>query len=183
MKLRRQRRMLLGLVALFFLPIAAAFILYYGVGWHPSGGTNHGELYTPARPLPPAAPLAEKKWTLLYAGDGACDANCRRALVFARQTRLSLNQEMTRVNRVFLATGHCCDRAYLAGEHPGLEVLDAGADPRLQAVVAALPAADRDYSLFIVDPLGNLVMRYDTRGDPHGLLDDLKKLLNLSQIG
>jgi len=184
MQVRRQRRTMLLLLALFFVPIAAAFFLYYGIGWHPAGGTNHGELYTPARPLPASsAPLARKQWSLLYAGDGACDDNCRRALVFARQTRLSLNQEMTRLNRVFIATGHCCDRAYLAAAHPGLAVLDAAADPRLATLVAALPATDRDYSLFIVDPLGNLVMRYDTRKDPHGLLDDLKKLLNLSHIG
>lgn len=176
--------MLLFLVALFFVPIAAAFILYYGVGWRPAGGTNHGELYSPARPLPAsAAPLAEKQWSLVYAGDGACDENCRRSLVFARQTRLSLNQEMTRVARLFLATGNCCDGQYLDSEHPGLVVLDAAADPALAAVVAALPATEREHSLYIVDPLGNLVMRYDTREDPHGLLDDLKKLLKLSHIG
>lgn len=175
---------MLLLIALFFVPIAASFILYYGTGWRPSGGTNHGELYSPARPLPASsAPLAARKWTLVYAGDGACDEDCRRALVFARQTRLSLNQEMDRVNRVFLATGHCCDRDYLNQEQPGLVVVDAAADPQLAAVVAALPATDRAFSLFIVDPLGNLVMRYDTRKDPHGLLDDLKKLLNLSHIG
>jgi hypothetical protein len=181
---RRQRRTMLLLIALFFVPIAAAFVLYYGTSWRPSGGTNHGELYSPARPLPAStAPLADKKWTLVYAGDGACDEDCRRALVFARQTRLSLNQEMERVNRVFLATGHCCDREYLDREHAGLVVLDSSVDPQLAAVVAALPATDRAWSLYIVDPLGNLVMRYDTRSDPHGLLDDLKKLLNLSHIG
>ena len=176
--------MLLALVALFFVPIAASFILYYGVGWRPTGGTNHGELYSPARPLPvSAAPLAEKKWSLLYAGDGACDENCRRSLVFARQTRLSLNQEMTRVNRVLLATTNCCDRDYLTREHPGLAVFDAAGDSALAAVVTALPATDREHSLYIVDPLGNLVMRYDTRTNPHGLLDDLKRLLKLSHIG
>jgi hypothetical protein len=176
--------MLLLLVALFFVPLAASFILYYGLGWRPSGGTNHGELYSPARPLPASpAPLAGRQWSLVYAGDGACDGNCRRSLVFARQTRLSLNQEMTRVSRLFLATGNCCDSAYLDKEHPGLVVLDAGGDAALAAVVAALPAKEREHSLYIVDPLGNLVMRYDTREDPHGLLDDLKKLLKLSHIG
>ncbi len=176
--------MLLLLVALFFVPLATSFVLYYVVGWRPAGGTNHGELYSPARPLPQsAAPLAERKWTLVYAGEGACDENCRRSLVFARQTRLSLNQEMTRVSRLFLATGNCCDREYLDREHPGLVVLDAAADSGLAAVVAALPATEREHSLYVVDPLGNLVMRYDTRTEPRGLLEDLKKLLKLSHIG
>jgi len=184
----RQRRTLLLLAAVFFVPIAASFILYYGVEWRPAAGTNHGELYSPPRPLPPsAAPLAQRKWSLVYVGDGACDDHCRSSLVFARQTRLSLNKDMTRINRVFLATGSCCDRAYLAEEHEGLEVFDAAADAELAAVVAALPAAlpatEREYSLFIIDPLGNLVMRYDTREEPRGLLEDLKKLLKLSHIG
>jgi len=179
----KQRRMLLLLAALFFLPVAASFVLYYGMDWRPPGTTNHGELYTP-RPLPASsAPLADRKWSLLYAGDGACDENCRRSLVFARQTRLSLNKDMLRVNRVFLAIGNCCDRGYLAGEHDGLTVLDAAADPALAQVIAALPATEREHSLYVVDPIGNLVMRYDTRTEPRGLLDDLKKLLKLSHIG
>ena len=176
--------MLLLLVALFFVPLAASFILYYGMDWRPAGGTNHGELYSPARPLPQsAAPLADRKWTLVHVGDGACDENCRRSLVFARQTRLSLNKEMTRVSRLFLATGNCCDREYLDREHPGLVVLDAAADSSLAALLEALPATEREHSLYVVDPLGNLVMRYDTRTAPRGLLEDLKKLLKLSHIG
>jgi hypothetical protein len=181
---RRQRSLLVLLFLLFFVPIAASFILYYGVGWRPGGNTSHGELYSPARPLPSgAAQLTSKKWLLVYAGNGACDENCRRSLVFARQTRLSLNQEMTRVTNVFLATADCCDRAYLTGEHPDLAVVDVAADPALAQVAAALPATDREHSLYVVDPLGNLVMRYDTRTEPRGLLDDLKKLLKLSHIG
>ncbi len=182
--LGKQRRMLLLLAALFLVPVAASFILYYGVGWRPAGSTNHGELYPQVRPLPQSsAPLADRKWSLVYAGDGACDEHFRRSLVFARQTRLSLNKDMLRVNRVFLATGNCCDRGYLDGEHAGLVVLDAALDPALASVIEALPAAEREHSLYIVDPLGNLVMRYDTRTEPRGLLDDLKKLLKLSHIG
>jgi len=172
------------LFALFFVPIAASFILYYAIGWHPGGNTSHGELYSPARPLPAGvSQLGEKKWLLVYAGNGACDENCRRSLVFARQTRLSLNQEMTRLATVFLATSACCDRNYLASEHPELALFDAAADPTLAEVAEALPANDREQSVYVVDPLGNLVMRYDTRTEPRGLLDDLKKLLKLSHIG
>jgi hypothetical protein len=42
---------------------------------------------------------------------------------------------------------------------------------------------DLKHTLFVVDPLGNLVMRYDVRKEPAGLLDDLRKLLKLSHIG
>jgi hypothetical protein len=180
---RPQRRTLLLLVALFFLPLAAAFILYYGTGWRPAGNTNHGELLQPVRQLPAAAAPLRDKWALVYVGDGACDADCQTALVFGRQTRLSLNQNMTRVQRALIAIDRCCDLAYLDKEHLGIKVFDASADEARAELLATLPAGDLKHSLFVVDPRGNLVMRYDVRNSPRGLLDDLKQLLKLSHIG
>ena len=188
----RNLRMLAGLGGLFLLPLAVAFWAYYGTGWRPVSTVNHGELITPARPLAAAdlqpalptapAPLFHGKWSLVYIGDGRCDEACRRSLYVMRQTRLSLNSEMTRVERVFLATSECCAEEFLAHEHPGLLVVDAtGAAAR--PVLRVFPAGDREQSLFIVDPLGNLMMRYDVRQNPKGLLEDLKKLLSLSHIG
>ena len=188
----RGRRTLLILAAMFFTPVIVAFALYYGQLWRPTHSSNKGELIDPARTLTFAglrhvdgtaadARVFQDKWTLLYIGDGACDADCRAALVFGRQSRLALNNEMTRVQRVFFATGHCCDGAYFSAEHPGLIVLDASS-PDAQALLAQFPG-DRAHSLFIVDPLGNLMMRHDASHTTKDLLSDLKKLLKLSHIG
>jgi hypothetical protein len=46
-----------------------------------------------------------------------------------------------------------------------------------------LPAQDLPHSLFVIDPLGNIVLRFDVRSNPRGLLEDMKKLLKLSHIG
>jgi hypothetical protein len=193
----RNLRMLALLGGLFMLPLAFAFLTYYGTGWRPLGRVNHGELITPARPLPqatlaqvlpqvpaasPAAALFHDRWTLVYIGDGTCGQACQDTLYVMRQTRLSLNNDMTRVARVFLATANCCNTQMLGSEHAGLVVEDAtgaAAQPLLQT----FPAGEREHTLFIVDPLGNLMMSYDARQDPHGLLEDLKKLLRLSHIG
>lgn len=180
--MRRGRRLLFILVALFFVPLAIAFFLYYGPGWRPAGQTNHGELLMPVQALPADATAFRGKWALVYVGAGRCDEACRTALVFARQTRLSLAQDMQRVVRIFVATGDCCDTEYLEREHPGLQRV-AVPDPAASSLVAAFPATERAHSLFIVDPLGNLVMRYDVRQPPKDLLTDLKKLLKLSHIG
>lgn len=180
---RPQRRTLLALLALFFLPLAAAFILYYGVGWRPAAGSNHGELLDPIRQLPAGFEALQGKWALVYVGSGSCDADCRATLVTGRQTRLVLNQEMTRVNRALFATDSCCDRAYLDQEHEGLQVFDLEALQLRDAVLAALPPGEHNHHLFIVDPLGNVVLRFDARENPRGLLSDLKKLLKLSHIG
>ena len=89
---------------------------------------------------------------------------------------------MTRVQRVFLATGNCCDHDYLGAEQLGLIALDASsfAGARL---LAQFPG-ERAKTLFIVDPLGNLMMRHDAgQVITKDLLSDLKKLLKLSHIG
>lgn len=178
-----QRRTLWVLLAVFFMPLLAAFVLYYGVGWRPAGGTNHGELLQPVKQMPAQAAPLQEKWALVYVGDGRCDEDCRRALVMARQTRLALNQEMTRVERAFFAVDGCCDRTYLEQEHPGLQVFDSTAGETRAALLAALPQQDLRHDLIIVDPRGNIVLRFDSRQNPRGLLDDLKKLLKLSHIG
>ena len=190
----RNLRMLAVLAGLFLLPLAVAFWMYYGTDWRPARTVNHGELITPVRSLPAAhlqpavtpesapAQLFHGKWSLVYVGDGRCESACRQALYVMRQTRLSLNSEMTRVDRVFLAASQCCAREFLAHEHPGLLVLDASGT-EANSLLAVFPANEREQSLFIVDPLGNLMMRYDVRQNPKGLLQDLKKLLSLSHIG
>jgi len=99
-----------------------------------------------------------------------------------RQTHAALGRLQPRVQRVLLATAACCDRGFLDREHPGLRLIDASG-PADAALVAAFPRERLQRGIFIVDPLGNLMMRYDTGLDPRGLLQDLKKLLRLSHIG
>ena len=189
----RGRRNFLLIAAMFLLPLAVVFGLYYGGVWSPSGTSAKGELVHPARPLEVAglrhadgkaagAEVFQGKWSLIYIGDGACDQACRTALTYGRQTRLALNKEMTRVQRVLFATGNCCDQAYLSTEQPGLIVLDASS-PEAQKLLAQFPG-ERAQTIFIVDPLGNLMMRHDASLVINkDLLSDLKKLLKLSHIG
>ncbi|MBV8300403.1 MAG: hypothetical protein JOY68_00590, partial [Candidatus Dormibacteraeota bacterium] len=185
----RNLRTLATLAALFVLPLALAFFTYYGTGWRPGTHLNHGELIIPARPLPQvdlpraaAAAAFRGHWSLVYVGAGDCPSDCRQALQVMRQTRLALNNDMARVERVFLVTAVCCERAFPGHEEMDLHVLD-GSGPGAAPLLAQFTAAGREHTLFIVDPLGNLLMSYDARGGPRGLLQDLKKLLTLSHIG
>jgi hypothetical protein len=61
-------------------------------------------------------------------------------------------------------------------------VLDAQGAPAAP-LLQQFPSQQREHTLFVVDPLGNLMMSYDARQNPRGLLEDLKKLLRLSHIG
>lgn len=193
---RRSRAGLIALAALFFVPLALSFYLYYGTSWRPSGGAQHGELIDPARPLPSvrlptaAGTLTDPEflrgdWHLVYVGDGRCDAGCRESLVKARQVRLALDKDVNRLSRVFLYSGELGSRDYLASEHPDMAAasLDADAGAELLAVFPAGPSALTAGRLYLVDPLGNLLMSYPPDASPRALLDDIERLLRLSHIG
>ncbi len=116
-------------------------------------------------------------------GDGSCGEPCRNALHVARQVHLLLNKDMDRVNRAVLAVDQCCDLAFFDAEHEEIKVFDVSEPAARAELLGLLPAGDHAHDLFVVDPLLNIVMRFDTRGNPKGLLDDMKKLLKLSHIG
>jgi hypothetical protein len=194
---RRQRRLLIGLSLLFFAPLALSFYLYYGnAGWRPGGHVNHGDLVQPPRVLPALAlPLADSgttradflqhKWTLLYVGAGACPALCRARLYDTRQVRLALNRDMDRVQRVFVASGDC-DLQFLHAEHPDLITVraTAAAEPLLDVLSAGAGASAQNAErVYVIDPLGNLMMSYAADAKPKGMLEDMKRLLGLSQVG
>jgi hypothetical protein len=198
---RRQRRILIGVALMFFAPLALSFYLYYGKYWHPGGRVNAGELIDPARPLPAlalplAAPLPgngalqtdpqflKGKWTFLYMQHGRCDDECLKALYDTRQVRLALDREMNRVQRVFIGDGDCCDLKDLLAAHPDLiAIISSPADEPLLALLPQHGAALDARRVYLIDPLGNLMMFYAADAKPKGMLEDMKRLLRLSSIG
>jgi cytochrome oxidase Cu insertion factor (SCO1/SenC/PrrC family) len=197
---QRGRRQLILLASLFFVPLLVAFWLYYGdSGWRPAGGTNKGDLINPAVPLPAVvlatpdgtrtpANFLQGKWTIAYLGDGACDERCHQALYLSRQTWIALNKDMDRVQRVFLATGPRVDTQFIATEHGDLLVAILGGDASSKTLLAKFPAIDGVVPttagrLYLVDPLGNLMLSYSAAVPDKALLTDVKKLLRLSHIG
>lgn len=197
---RGQRRVLIGLALLFFAPLAFAFVLYYGFAWRPGARVNHGDLIDPPRPLiAPAMPrvamggaeargesgpdLLKHKWTLLYVGPGECPTRCRTNLYNTRQVRTALGHDMERVQRVFIADGPCCDLDFIAAQNRDLVTVRSTpeAAPLLEQLRNGDPsAADR---IYLIDPLGNLMMSYAPDAPPKGMLQDLKRLLGLSSVG
>ncbi|MEP6886413.1 MAG: hypothetical protein ABJC66_16815 [Gammaproteobacteria bacterium] len=206
---RRQRRVLIGLALLFFAPLGVAFYLYYGhSSWRPGGRVNAGDLVHPARPLPSLAlPLwtadsaaggntdpnfLKGKWTFLYVAAARCREACLGRLYDTRQVRIALDRDMNRVQRVFIADPGCCDAQYLHQQHPDLIVVRAG--PEAAALLSLLPAGEGSRSdggssgaarprVYLIDPLGNLMMSYPADARAKGMLKDMQRLLRLSSIG
>jgi len=183
---QRKWTILIGLAAVFGLPLLLAWAMYHYQPFEERGGLAHGELLTPAQRLlvpdlrtlddhPVDRDLFRGKWTLLYhapAGDGetGCDADCRSLMDTLRRVRLAQGKSMRHVQRVLVEP---------AAAAPSSGGLDQGLDKGLQVVKAEhwpLPAG----SVYVIDPQGFLVLRYRPGFEPKGLLKDLQRLLRLS---
>lgn len=187
------------LVLLFIFPVAVSFILY-ATGWRPSGTINHGELVEPARPVEDVS-LArldgkqmrfadlKKKWTLVYFGSAECLSPCKDNLYKMRQVRLSLGADGTRVQRLFVVTDTNALELlkYELKEYPDMAVVTGPAENiEVLASQFQLPVGtplDKLERIYVVDPLGLLMMSYPAGADPSGMRKDLKRLLKVSRIG
>lgn len=176
------------IATVFFGPLLFATWLYYGgEALQPKTRSNHGALLEPIvnlrDRLPESAFHAENDghWLLLYANEGACGEPCAKALYTIRQSRLMLGQEMQRVTRIFLHGETPPDTLLIASEHEGLVTLE---DAALSGILAAKrPAGLEPGGYYLIDPLSNLVMYFRPDINPSDMVDDIKHLLRLSQIG
>jgi cytochrome oxidase Cu insertion factor (SCO1/SenC/PrrC family) len=191
----RGRRVLLLLLAVALVPFVLAVLLVTSE-WRPSGDPrSYGELLEPARPLPvvalrnpdgnPAsADSLRGHWTLLTVAQNACTAACRHNLWKMQQVRLAQGQHMKRVERVLLVTSRArLSVAALAQEYPGTQILIADAAALAPLVRALADSDSAGERVYLVDPNGNLVLRYAPDAEPSGLRKDLARLLRLSRIG
>lgn len=191
----KNRLYLLFIISLFFIPLVLAWLLFLG-DWHSGGTVSHGELLTPARPVPvlqvqpTTGPELDRnwlrgRWTLVYPGAADCDDRCQRGLYNIRQIRLALGKDMLRTQSLFLMTGPPVAAVddWLRREHTTLTAGTADAGT-LGFFTQAFPGngATGDW-IYVIDPVGNLFMRYGVNADPKGILTDLQRLLKYSKLG
>jgi cytochrome oxidase Cu insertion factor (SCO1/SenC/PrrC family) len=150
--------------------------LAYEQGWGSGRAANYGELVQPRRLDGPLAAL-RGKWVLVTFDDASCAPPCERKLYVVRQARLALGKDAGRVERLWLLIG--------SGQ-PGTRLLAAIEGARVVASSAELErafAGDVRSHIYLVDPLGNLMMRYPSDADPARLIRDLERLMKYSSIG
>lgn len=180
------KRPLLWIALASLAPFAASFALYFW--WTPAGGqVNYGTLLEPRKvPVEGIVPLLRPdsgeatirgKWLIVVADAPQCDPGCQAKLYATRQSRTMTGKERERVVRVWLLTADGVPDPALLAQHPDL--IPARADP---ALAAALPA-DISSAIYIVDPLGNLILRYPADPDIKRLHKDLSRLLFASRVG
>jgi hypothetical protein len=172
-------------------PVVASYFTYYVV--RPEGRRNFGELITPQRPLPPLATRTldgkpgkltalKDQWLLLSVAGGACDTRCEQNLYFQRQLRESLGREKERLDRVWLVNDDVPVRQALLPALAAATVLRVPAGDLAQWLEPAPGKRPQDH-LYLVDPLGNLMMRFPADMDAESgakAKRDLDRLLRAS---
>jgi hypothetical protein len=131
------------------------------------------------------------RWLMVRVGPAACNEACQQELWLMRQIRLTTGRERDRVERLWILTDTATPDAGLLAEHQGLWVVRLGDwQAQDQLVKNWLSVATRGNSvnggtsnIWIVDPLGNLMMRFPDNPDPNGMKKDLNRLLKASRIG
>ena len=186
---KRARITLLLVFALFAAPLLIAWVLNFTGDFRPAATTNHGTLVQPARPVvaeglvdargAPVDPmLFNEHWTLVYRLAGPCETACQEALYVLRQVRLAQGKNIDRVQRlVLLDAAPTADWvAEIEAHYPGLAI----ARPASDLGDAGFPVPGR---IYLVDPLGNLMMEYAADAEPRGMIKDLERLLRISYVG
>ncbi len=172
-------------------PVIASYFTYYVI--RPEGRRNFGELVEPQRPLPALATRTldgrageltalKDQWLLLSVAGGACDARCESNLYFQRQLRESLGKEKERLDRVWLINDEAAVPAALQPALAASTVLRVAPDALAQWLEPAAGQRLQDH-LYLVDPLGNWMMRFPANMDVAAAAKakrDLDRLLRAS---
>lgn len=195
-RVRRGRRMALLLFAVGFGPMIFATVLYY-TGWmNPTGHSNHGELIQPPAPLAElhlqdaegslladefGPQLKDPEWMLMVVAEN-CGSTCEELLYHARQVNIALGKNAARVNRsAWLGNVNDDLAGRWASEYDSMKRLSlpSGAKPSWPAGVDP----SQQPRILVVDPFGNIIMHYGSEHTGKQMLNDLKHLLKISQIG
>ncbi|SDA83305.1 MULTISPECIES: cytochrome C oxidase subunit I [unclassified Janthinobacterium] len=185
---------LLAVVAVCAFPIIASYFTYYII--KPTGRNNYGALIDPRlHPIPEAqlhvtqldgeaAPLAQfkGKWVMLQTGPSDCQAACKKLLFEMQQLRLMQGKERERIERVWLVTDAQPLDTLVMREFDGTSMLRVNGDA-LKAWLPVEPGGQAADHLYLIDPLGNLMMRFPKDADPSKVKKDIAKLLKASAIG
>ncbi|SHI06611.1 Cytochrome oxidase Cu insertion factor, SCO1/SenC/PrrC family [Pollutimonas bauzanensis] len=199
----RSRAPLFLILAICLAPLVFALLAYYvpALGLRPQEASNYGTLINPQRPMPDAAalPLAtldgkpfdlnslQGKWLLVSADEGACPEACVKKLFVLRNSHASQGKNVERLARVWFVTDDAPVPGQILEAYVGTNMLRA--DPEKLAAYLAPNAspAQREAALkapmWIIDPLGNLMLEFPADADPISVRNDISKLIRNSRIG
>jgi hypothetical protein len=188
---RSGRLKMLLVLAVCAAPVVASYLTYFVI--RPQARTNYGTLILPTRPLPaegwqhldgsalPAEAL-KGQWLLVTVSGAQCDAACDKRLFMQRQLREMLGRDRDRLDKVWIVTGEGDPPPALraaAESVAGMQIVRAGRETVARWLQPEPGHALEDH-LYVVDPLGEWMMRMPADADPAKVKRDLERLLRAS---
>ena len=191
---KKGRLVVISIVIFFLVPILVV-VLMYKFNWKPSTGACLGQLVTPARLInmpsglkhsdgqTVAADFWKDKWSIVYVA-AKCEQACAAKLHDMRQIHVSLYKEMPRAQRVLITEQ--LDNAKYKKMYPELFIIDQPATSltnlATQFNIGAESAVSSD-RIFLVDPLGQIMMSYPFSSLAKDIRKDISQLLRYSWAG
>ena len=199
----RSIRPLIVLALACLAPLIFALLAYYvpALGLRPTENTNYGAILQPQRPVPAASQLKlttldgepfdlrslRGKWLLISADQAACPEACARKLFILRNSHASQGKNVERIKRVWFITDDAAVPENVLEAYRGNLFLRADPAQLADFLAPGAPADKRDAALqapmWIIDPLGNLMLEFPPEADPIKVRKDISKLLFSSRIG
>ena len=182
---RWSRTKLVIIISMSFGPILAAYIVFYNFpGLAPTSRTNEGTLINP--PVQGGEIVStNNKWTLIVVVESECNEVCEEVLHLSRQIHISLGKNSPRVQRVIVTSGSVSETllAYLKNKHGNTEIVDIKGSEFAEQLQKVISTTELQSTVFLMDPIGNVMMYYPPEKSGKPMLKDLKLLLKLSNIG
>lgn len=190
----RNRWLLVLLISICIAPVLLSYLSYYVI--KPKGAsTNYGQLIQPQRPIPQSlkgidftqneialTSLIGKWWLISFDSTLECNSYCQQKLFYMRQIQATQGVQRERLQTLWLKnnTGHLPDR--FKENYPNIKVLSVQL-----ADISNWLTIDNDTQidqyLYLIDPFGNLMMKFPKSPDPSKIKKDITKLLKWSRIG
>ena len=190
------RLKLIGIFFAFVGPLLIASVLYFGQNWFEFDATARGYLLPAGQILNSAdvrliktdgtrehsnSPLLDGRWLLLFNGTADCDLYCQANLFKMRQAKQVIGRDSARVRTVYLLSDASlgAELRDLLVQYPTFSVYEVADFAQRGTQIPEL----KQNHVYIVDPMGNLVLRYPPHADSRDIISDIKRLLKVSKIG
>lgn len=193
---RRSLKPLYAVLLMSLAPVIAALIVYFNPSLRPDETTNYGTLYDPQRPMPAAAELPlttldgkpfdlnslKGRWVLAAADGAACPESCARKLFIIRNTHASQGKNVERLVRVWFITDDAPVPQKVLDAYQGTIMVRVRPEALSRYLLEASQTSLAD-PLWVIDPLGNLILHYPPETDPIRFRKDVSRLVYNSRIG
>lgn len=204
-KKHRSKTPLIIILLMSLAPLVAALIVYFIPELRPEGSAAYGELVQPQRPMPNAKDLPlttldgkpfdlgslKGKWIMMAADGAACPEACARKLYIIRNTHASQGKHVERLARVWFITDDAPVPEKVLEAYKGAVMVRVNPVVLQQfllggAAGSVTPEQARQglsTPIWVIDPLGNLMLQYPAVADPEMFRKDIRKLIKSSRIG